>query len=103
MKKTPRKKREKKNAMRTNEANLLAFLKYFHERTWNMASSEIICTISGSAMGVLRRGKSVSRRRATTALVLYLFLFQELSNIAHIDAPIVAKTKREPCCFFLRI
>lgn len=87
MKKTPRKRREKKNAMRTNEANLLAFLKYFHERTWNMASSKIICTISGSAMGVLRRGKSVSRRRATTALVLYLFLFQELSNIAHIDAP----------------
>lgn len=67
-----------------------------------MASSEIICTISGSAMGILRRGKSVSRRRATTALVLYLFLFQELSNIAHIDAPIVAKTKREPCCFFTR-
>lgn len=53
MKKTPRKKREKKNAMRTNEANLLAFLKYFHERTWNMASPEIICTISGSAMGIL--------------------------------------------------
>lgn len=97
---TEEKSERKINAMQINEANLLVFYEYFHERTWNMASSEIICTISGSAMGISRRGKSVSCLRAMTTLVLYLFLFQELSNIAHTEAPIVAKTKREPCFFF---
>lgn len=64
MKMTPRKKSERKiNAVQINEANLLVFYKYFHERTWNMASSEIICTLSGSAMGISRRGKSVSCQR----------------------------------------
>lgn len=84
--KTPKKTREKKcNANQLSK--FISILKIFSRENMEYGPPEIICTISGSAMGVLRRGKSVSCRRATTALVLYLFLFQELSNIAHIDAP----------------